>query len=145
MPSSLRLLGLATLDSVLLQSILVDAEGLDVVHLDREEAAVRRLEGLELLGELLEAKCVVLLLLLRLEGRDDLRLDVEVGQLGVKIGGDPVAPLEAFVGFASQVEAAVLVAGAQSEVPEATHVPDLGEGLLRGFVGHRFALLRGHL
>ena len=129
---SLRFLGLPALDSALLQGVLVDAEGLDVVHLEREEAAVRRLEGLELLGELLETECVVLLLLLLLEGRDDVTIHVQVGRLGVEEGGDLIAPLEALVGFDPHVEAAVLVAGSQSEVPEATHVPDLGEGLLRG-------------
>ena len=145
MSGSLRLLGLPALDFVLLQGVLVDAEGLDLVHLEREEAAVRRLEALELLGELLEAESIVFILLLLLEGLDDIKIHVQVGRLGVEVGGYLLSPLEALVGFDPQVEAAVLVAGPQSEVPEATHVPDLGEGLLRGFVGHRFALLWGHL
>ena len=100
---SLRFLGLPALDSALLQGVLVDAEGLDVVHLEREEAAVRRLEGLELLGELLEAERVVLLLLLRLEHLDLGLTDVHVRTLGVEVGGDIIVPLEAFVGFAPQV------------------------------------------
>ena len=89
--------------SVLLKGVLVDAEGLDVVHLEREEAAVRRLEGFELLGELLEAERVVLLLLLRLEHLDLGLTDVHVRTLGVEVGGDIIVPLEAFVGFAPQV------------------------------------------
>ena len=130
MSGSLRLLGLTTLDFVLLQGVLVDPEGFDVVHLEREEAAVRRLEDLELLGELLEAESVIFILLLLLEGRDDIRIHVQVGRLGVEVGGYLLSTLEALVGFAPQVEAAVLVAGPQSEVLEGTHVPDLGEGLI---------------
>ena len=126
MSGSLRILGLTTLDFVLLQGVLVDPEGFDVVHLEREEAAVRRLEDLELLGELLEAESVIFILLLLLEGRDDIRIHVQVGRLGVEVGGYLLSTLEALVCFAPQVEAAVLVSGPQSEVPEATHVPDLG-------------------
>jgi len=48
------------------------------------------------------------------------------------VGGDIVVSGEALVGLGSQVEAPVQVARAQSEVHEATRVPDLGEGLLRG-------------
>ena len=118
--------------SVLLKGVLVGAEGLDVVDLEREEAAVRRLEGLELLGELLEAERVVLLLLLRLEHLDLGFADVHGGRLRVVVGGDVVVSGEALVGLGSQVEAPVQVARAQSEVHEATRVPDLGEGLLRG-------------
>ena len=130
MSGSLRILGLTTLDFVLLQGVLVDPEGLDVVHLEREEAAVRGLKSLELLGELLEAKSVVLFLLLLLESRDDISIHVQVGRLGVEVGGDLLSPLKALVGLAPQVEAAVLVTGPQSEVLEGTHVPDLGEGLI---------------
>ena len=99
MSGSLRLLGLPALDFVLLQGILVDAEGLDLVHLEREEAAVRRLEGLELLGELLEAESIVFILLLLLEGRNDITIHVQVGRLGVEVGGYLLSPLEALVGF----------------------------------------------
>ena len=130
MSGSLRILGLTTLDFVLLQGVLVDPEGLDVVHLEREEAAVRGLKSLELLGELLEAKSVVLFLLLLLESRDDISIHVQVGRLGVEVGSDLLSPLKALVGLAPQVEAAVLVTGPQSEVLEGTHVPDLGEGLI---------------
>ena len=132
MSGSLRLLGFPALDSVLLQGVLVDAEGLDVVDLEREEAAVRRLEGLELLGELLEAERVVLLLLLRLELLDLGLADVHGGRLRVVVRADFVVSGEALVGLGSQVEAPVQVARAQSEVHEATRVPDLSEGLIRG-------------
>ena len=69
-------------------------------------------------------------MLLLLEGLDDIKIHVQVGRLGVEVGGYLLSPLEALVGFAPQVEAAVLVTRPQSEMPEATHVPDLGEGFL---------------
>ena len=90
------------------------------------------MEGVQLLRELLEAECVVLLLLLRLELLDLGLADVHGGRLRVVVGGDVVVSGEALVGLGSQVEAPVQVARAQSEVHEATRVPDLGEGLLRG-------------
>ena len=109
MSGSLCILGILALDSVLLQSVLVNAEGLDLVHLELKEAAVRLLEGLELLSQLLEAKSIVFILLLLLEGRDDITIHVQVGRLGVKVGCYLLRPLKALVGFAPQVEAAVLV------------------------------------
>ena len=88
------------------------------------------LEGLELLGELLEAESIVCILLLLLEGLDDIKIHVQVGRLGVVVDGFLLSPLEALVGFAPQVETTVLVTGPKSEVHEATYVPDLGESLL---------------
>ena len=117
---------------------------MNVIDFEGQETSVQFLESFKLLRELLELQLIVLLLLVLLEHQDLGFTNVQGWRLWIIVGGYVVVPGEALVDLAPQVEAAVLVTGAQPEVLEATHVPDLIEDYIRVCLGHPWSVRWRH-
>ena len=113
---------------------------MNVIDFEGQETSVQFLESFELLRELLEPNFIVLLLLVLLEHQDLGFADVQGGRLRTVVITDVVVLREALVDLAPQVEASVLVTRAQSEVLEATRVPDFGEGPIPGLMGSAWSV-----